>query len=69
MLEFPYYGYRKVTAHLQVKGIRVGRCWLTCLLRSLDLKAMQPKQEMEGRQTERSSSPSLSLGKSGHYRT
>src|SRR3954463_14451096 len=44
MLEFPYYGSRKVTAHLHAKGIRVGRRRVTRLLRSMGLQAIQPKK-------------------------
>lgn len=49
MLEFPYYGSRKVTAHLHAKGIRVGRRRITRLLRSMGLKAIQPKKWKGGK--------------------
>jgi hypothetical protein len=44
MREFPYYGSRKVTAHLRAKGIQADRRQVTRLLRF-----MGPKSHSETR--------------------
>lgn len=49
MLEFPYYGSRKVTAQLKTKGIRAGRRQVTRLLRAMGLRAIQPKKWKGGK--------------------
>jgi len=59
MLEFPYYGSRKVTAHLHPKGIQVGRRRVTRLLRSMGLKAIQPRKWKGGKQKEHPVHPYL----------
>jgi putative transposase len=48
MIEFPYYGSRKVSAHLRSKGLRIGRRRATRLLRQMGLKATQPKKRKGG---------------------
>lgn len=49
MLAFPYYGSRKVAAHLQSSGVRVGRRRVTRLLRAKGLQAIHPKKWKGGK--------------------
>jgi len=59
MTEFPYYGSRKVTAHFHAKGIRIGRRWVTRLLRQMGLRATQPRKFRAGKKKEHAVYPYL----------
>lgn len=59
MTEFPYYGSRKVAAHIKKSGILIGRRRTIRLLREMNLKAVQPKKRRCGKRIEHPVRPYL----------